>query len=336
ETLAVLAAEPTLPPDFPPGLRVLPPDDVRAVADLIQAHLRPGRPAPLPPEDARGVTQRPVQRWNGATLLPAQDDDIAVEEPLEIRVSGDTVATTMRTPGHDRALATGFLFAEGIIQSAADLGTLAHCGRPGEEGFGNVIEVTPAAGAFLDVERVSTARRGTLTTSACGVCGRRNVDDLLAVCPALPPGPVLHPDAVARATEHLRKVQRNFARTGGVHAAVTLNAEGHLLTAHEDVGRHNAVDKAVGTLVLQGFVRGPRQASPAQLTRQPAILAVSGRVSFEIIQKAAMARIPIVAGVSAASSLAVDLALRAGMTLATFVRNGRFNVYTGAERLLQA
>ena len=334
EVLAVLASEPALPSDFPPGLRVLHPDDVRAVADLILAHLRPSRPASLPPVDARGVTRRSVQRWNGATLLPAQEDDIAVEEPLEIRVSGDSVATTMRTPGHDRELATGFLFAEGILQSVDDLGGLAHCGRPGEEGFGNVIEVTPAPGAFLDVERVSAARRGTLTTSACGVCGRRSVDDLLAVCPPLPPGPVLHPDAVARATERLRDVQRNFARTGGVHAAAVLDADGHLMAAHEDVGRHNAVDKVVGTLVLAGTVRGTG-ASRLPLTRQPAVLAVSGRVSFEIIQKAAMARIPIVAGVSAASSLAVDLALRSGMTLATFVRNGRFNVYTGPERLLQ-
>uniref|UniRef100_UPI0019684700 formate dehydrogenase accessory sulfurtransferase FdhD n=1 Tax=Myxococcus vastator TaxID=2709664 RepID=UPI0019684700 len=145
---------------------------------------------------------------------------------------------------------------------------------------------------------------------------------------------VLHPDAVARATERLRDVQRNFARTGGVHAAAVLDADGRLLAAHEDVGRHNAVDKAVGTLVLAGTMRGLR-APRLPLTRQAAVLAVSGRVSFELIQKAAMARIPIVAGVSAASSLAVDLALRSGMTLATFVRNGRFNVYTAPERLLQ-
>ncbi|GHH01219.1 formate dehydrogenase accessory sulfurtransferase FdhD [Comamonas sp. JC664] len=332
EVLAVLTTEPELPADLPQGLRTLSPEDVPGVADLILARLRPSRRAPLPPAEARGVTQRPVQRWDGAALSQVQDDDIAVEEPLEIRVSGDPVATTMRTPGHDRELATGFLFAEGILPSVDDLGGLAHCGRPGEEGWGNVIEVTPAAGAILDVERVRSARRGTLTTSACGVCGRRNVEDLLALCPPLPPGPVLSPDAVARATEHLRGIQRNFARTGGVHAAAALDAEGQVLSAYEDVGRHNAVDKVVGSLVLAGSVRGGRRTHPP-LTRQPAMLAVSGRVSFEIIQKAAMARIPIVAGVSAASSLAVDLALRAGMTLATFVRNGRFNVYTGQTRL---
>ena len=335
EVLAVLSAEPALPPGFPPHLRVLSPEDVRGVADLVLAHLRPGRRAPLPPGDARGVTRRPVQRWTGAALTPAREDDVAVEEPLEIRVSGEPVATTMRTPGNDRELAAGFLFAEGILRSVDDLGGLAHCGRPGEEGWGNVIEVTPASGAILDVERVRAARRGTLTTSACGVCGRRNVDDLLAVCPPLLPGPVLPPDAVARATERLRDVQRNFARTGGVHAAAALDAEGHLLAAYEDVGRHNAVDKVVGSLVLAGTVRADRLPRPPPLTRQPALLAVSGRVSFEIIQKAAMARIPIVAGVSAASSLAVDLALRARMTLAAFVRDGRFNVYCGQERLTQ-
>jgi FdhD protein len=127
-------------------------------------------------------------------------------------------------------------------------------------------------------------------------------------------------------------VQRNFARTGGVHAAAALDADGHLLAAFEDVGRHNAVDKVVGALVLAGVVRGVRVPRPSQ-TRPPVVLAVSGRVSFEIIQKAAMARIPVVTGVSAASSLAVDLALRSGMTLATFVRDGRFNLHSGPERL---
>ncbi|WP_407667239.1 formate dehydrogenase accessory sulfurtransferase FdhD [Myxococcus qinghaiensis] len=282
--------------------------------------------------DARGVGTRPVYRWNGASLLPAEEDSIAVEEPLELRVNGDTLATTMRTPGHDRELAVGFLLAEGLIRSAEDLGTLAHCGRPGEEGWGNVLEVTPAPGVTIDSEPIRATRRGTLTTSACGVCGRRSVDDLLSRCVTLAPGPRLPPAVVARATERLRDVQRNFARTGGVHAAAALDAEGQLLASFEDVGRHNAVDKVVGALVLSGAIR----AAPAPatvLTRQPTVLAVSGRVSFEIVQKAVMARIPVVAGVSAASTLAIDLALRSNVTLATFVRNGRFNVYTHPERL---
>ena len=333
ETLAVLSRSSTPPEGLPSGPRVLDAGDVPAITELLLTHVKPAaRRTPPSATESRGVARRPVRRWDGATLSPSEEDDVAVEEPLEIRVSGDTVAVTMRTPGQDRELATGFLFSEGILQSVDDLGGLAHCGRPGEEGWGNVMEVTPAPGAVLDVERVRAARRGTLTTSACGVCGRRSVEDLLAVCPPVPPGPVLPPEAVARATERLRDVQHNFSRTGGVHAAAALDADGHLLAAFEDVGRHNAVDKVVGALVLAGSVRGVR-VTRTPLTRQPALLAVSGRVSFEIIQKAAMARIPVVAGVSAASSLAIELALRSGMTLATFARNGRFNLHSGPERL---
>lgn len=333
ETLAIVAHAPPPPEGFARGVRVLDAGDLPAIADLLLARVKPGRgPGRPPTADSRGVTRRPVRRWDGAGLADAVEDDIAVEEPLEIRVSGDAVAITMRTPGHDRELATGFLFSEGILRSVDDLGGLAHCGRPGEEGWGNVLEVTPAPGAVLDVERVRAARRGTLTTSACGVCGRRSVEDLLAVCPPVPPGPALRPDVIARATERLRDAQRDFARTGGVHAAAALDADGHLLAAFEDVGRHNAVDKVVGALVLAGVVRATR-VSRAPLTRHPALLCVSGRVSFEIVQKAAMARIPVVAGVSAASSLAVDLALRSGMTLASFLRDGRFNVHAGPERL---
>ncbi|TQF11053.1 molybdopterin-guanine dinucleotide biosynthesis protein B [Myxococcus llanfairpwllgwyngyllgogerychwyrndrobwllllantysiliogogogochensis] len=319
----------------PSAARLLSPVDTRAIADALLEHLRPPRRAPLPPQDARGVASRPVRRWNGATLLPAEDDTIAVEEPLELRVNGEALATTMRTPGHDRELAVGFLLAEGLIRSADDLGTLSHCGRPGEEGWGNVLEVTPAPGVVIDPDPLKATRRGTLTTSACGVCGRRSVEDLLSRCTPLPPGPRLSPEVVARATERLRDVQRNFARTGGVHAAAALDAEGQLLASFEDVGRHNAVDKVVGALVLARASRAV-PAPPVALTRQPVLLAVSGRVSFEIVQKAVMARIPVIAGVSAASTLAIDLALRSHVTLATFVRNGRFNVHTHPERLESA
>ncbi|WP_425334900.1 formate dehydrogenase accessory sulfurtransferase FdhD [Myxococcus stipitatus] len=286
----------------------------------------------MPPADARGIASRPVQRWNGDTLLAPEDDSIAVEEPLEIRVNGETLATTMRTPGYDRELAVGFLLAEGLIRGVNDLATVSHCGRPGEDGWGNTLEVTPAPGVVIDPDSERATRRGSLTTSACGVCGRRTVEDLLAGCAPLPPGPLLPPAAVARATERLREVQRNFARTGGVHAALALDAQGQLLAAYEDVGRHNAVDKVVGALLLSGALRAGL-ASEGGLTCQPAILAVSGRVSFEIVQKAIMARIPVIAGVSAASTLAIDLALRSGVTLATFVRNGRFNLHTHPERL---
>jgi FdhD protein len=284
----------------------------------------------------KGITRRKVVRFSEAGAATPEEDSVAVEEPLEIRVSGDTVAITMRTPGQDRELAVGFLFSEGILRSVDDLGGVTYCGHPGEEGWGNIIEVTPAPGLVLEVERVSASRRGTLTTAACGVCGRRSVEDLMAVCSPVPAGLVLAPEVVARATQHLRDVQRNFARTGGVHAAAVLDAHGEVLASAEDVGRHNAVDKVVGTLVLGGAVRSSR-ASPSSPAPHPerslAVLVVSGRASFEIIQKAAVARIPVVASVSAASSLAIDLAERFGVTLATFVRGGHFNLYTHPARL---
>ncbi len=284
--------------------------------------------------EARGSTRRPVVRFGEAGAGGPEEDSIAVEEPLEIRVSGDTVAITMRTPGEDRFLAVGFLFSEGLVRAVEDVGSVAPCGRVGEEGYGNVLEVTPAPGLVLDVERVQASRRGTLTTAACGVCGRRSVEDLLAACTPVPPGPRVPASVVAGGPERLRDVQRTFARTGGTHAAAALDAGGGVLAAFEDVGRHNAVDKVVGALVLEGRVRAAR-APPIGRTveRPPAVLVVSGRASFEIVQKAAMARIPVVASVSAASSLAIDLAERAGVTLATFVRGGRFNVYTHPERL---
>jgi FdhD protein len=259
----------------------------------------------------------------------SRDDAVAVEEPLEIRIAGDPVAVTMRTPGDDGDLALGFLFAEGIVESAADVGAVAHCGRPGDEGFGNVVEVTPGAGAVLEWERVEATRRGTITTSACGVCGRRSIDDLMALCRPLSAEPRVPRAAVLRAIEEMRTAQDLFARTGGTHAAAVHAAGGERLAAREDVGRHNAVDKVVGALLRDRLVG--RGADPG--ARRPAVLAVSGRASFEIVQKAARARIPVVASVSAPTSLAVDLSVRAGLTLAGFVRGGRINVYAHPGRL---
>ena len=260
----------------------------------------------------------------------ARDDRVAVEEPLEIRVAGDTIAITMRTPGDDPRLALGFLLSEGIIKSAADVGTVAHCGKPTDEGYGNVIEVTPASGARLHVEKLETSRRGTLTTSACGVCGRRTIDDLLTTAGPVPDGPLLDPQLIAKAPALLRLTQGNFTLTGGVHGAAVLCAAGEILSSAEDVGRHNAVDKALGALLQDGRV--PARRGPAE----PAVLVVSGRASFELVQKAAVARLAALASVSAASSLAIDLAERMNLTLATFVREGRFNLYTHPERFTPA
>ena len=236
----------------------------------------------------------------------------------------------MRTPGDDGDLALGFLFSEGIVEEAADVGSVAHCGRPGEEGYGNVVEVVPAAGVALQLERIDATRRGTLTTAACGVCGRRSIDDLLARCDALPPGPALGAGIVSAAVAALREVQGVFARTGGTHAAAAHDARGDRLVAREDVGRHNAVDKVIGALLKTGRL-GRRAAGRPD---PPALLVVSGRASFEVVQKAARAGIPVVASVSAPTTLAVDLAVASNVTLAGFVRGPALNVYSHPERIV--
>jgi FdhD protein len=253
-----------------------------------------------------------------------------VEEPLEIRISGETVAVTMRTPGEDGELTLGFLWGEGLIASAADVGSVAHCGRPGDEGYGNVVEVTPGAGVVLAFERVEASRRGTLTTAACGVCGRRTVDDLMACCAPLADGPNVPWPIVTGAVASLREAQGTFARTGGTHAAAAHDAAGRRLVAREDVGRHNAVDKVVGALLREGRL-GP--GAPGE--GRPALLVVSGRASFEMVQKATRAGIPILASVSAPTSLAVDLAQAARLTLAGFVRGASLNVYAHPSRIVR-
>jgi FdhD protein len=234
----------------------------------------------------------------------------------------------MRTPGHDHDLALGFLFAEGIIEGAEDVGSIFHCGRPGEEGYGNVLDVTSAGGHRIDPERILDSRRFIPVSSACGVCGREAIDRLLARVPAVDSRLRIDRALVVRAMEALHGSQPVFQRTGGLHAAVLVDAAGAVLAAAEDVGRHNAADKVVGALLRQRRL-GPR--APAD--GRPAVLAVSGRAGFEIVQKAAVAGVPVVASVSAPSSLAVDLAGRAGVALLGFVRGERMNVYAHAWRL---
>lgn len=275
----------------------------------------------------RGVDHRPVTRvrtdgGEGAPEHGQDRDAIVVEEPLEIRVAGDPLAITMRTPGEDARLAVGFLFAEGVIASIDDVGRVAHCGRPGEEGYGNAIDVEPGPGVALDPERVGASRRGTLTTAACGVCGRRSIDDLLERCePIAPSDLVVERGAIARAAARLRDAQENFRRTGAIHAAAAFDDRADIAAVHEDVGRHNAVDKVVGQLLYERAIG------------RPALLFVSGRVGFEIVQKAVAARIPIVAGIGGPSSLAIDLAAASGVTLVAFARPGGFNLYTHSARV---
>ena len=265
---------------------------------------------------ARGVSERPVARIGREG---AEVDAVVVEEPLEIRVAGDPVAVTMRTPGHDERLALGFLFGEGIVRGAEDVGSIAHCGRVGEEGFGNVIDVLPAPGVALAPER---SKRGTVTTSACGVCGRLTIADLLARVAPIDDDTRVDPARAVALVGALTEAQPLFARTGGIHAAAVFDVEtGERLASFEDVGRHNAVDKTIGELLVAKRV-------PARGTA----LVVSGRISFEIVQKALVARIPILLGVSAASSLAIDLATKSSLGLAGFVRGTSMNVYATESR----
>jgi FdhD protein len=272
----------------------------------------------------KGVARREVRKLVEGLLRPAAEDDLVAEEPLEIRAQGETLAVTMRTPGADRELAVGFLFAEGVIGSRDDVGGVAHCGRPGEEGYGNVIDVKAAPGFDLDVDKLSATRRGTLTTAACGVCGRRSVDDVIDRCSPQKVKPAtIAAEAILKAAESLRGRQPNFARTGGIHAAALHDPDGAVVASYEDIGRHNAVDKAVGKLILEGRI--PRD--------PPVLLVVSGRASFEVVQKAAAAGVPVVASVSAASSLAVDLARASGITLCGFTRGGSMTVYAHPDRI---
>ena len=249
-------------------------------------------------------------------------DSLATEEPLEIRVQGPgqdalQVAVTMRTPGGDFELAVGFLFTEGLI-APGDVQRVAYCDNlPGEDQRYNVVSVT--LGQPFDAERL---RRNFYATSSCGVCGKAALDDIDVRCEPVAPGPEVELGVLISLPDRLREAQAVFERTGGLHAAGLFEPAGTPLAVREDVGRHNAVDKVVGERYLAGRV-------PADAT----ILQASGRASFEIVQKAAVAGIPIVSAVSAPSSLAVEAAERFGMTLVGFVRDGRANVYSHAERV---
>ncbi len=251
-----------------------------------------------------------------------REDAVAVEEPLEIRISGETLAITMRTPGADRELVLGFLLAEGVIARGSDVSTIAHCGKVGTEERENTIEVTLAPGvrAPIDLETGQLARRGTIVSSACGVCGRRSIDDLFARAAPLSELATLEPNVVAAAVARLREHQPIFAETGGCHAASLVRFDGAHVATFEDVGRHNAVDKVIGSQVRAGT-----------LPLADHMLVVSGRSSFEIVQKAVAARIPIVVSVSAASSLAIDLARRANVLLCGFARDDRLTIYSSKQ-----
>ena len=189
-----------------------------------------------------------VTRYDGS-IGKSVNDVLVVEEPLEIRVAGESVAVTMRTPGDDRALALGFLYGEGIIREIRDVGRAEHCGRPGTPEYGNVIDVLPRPGEMLDPERIRAGRRGTLTSSACGVCGREQIEDMMQRCQPIGDARAVQAAMIFFAQEQMRQSQYVFAQTGGVHAAAAFSETGDMYCCFEDIGRHNAVDKVVGHLL---------------------------------------------------------------------------------------
>lgn len=252
-------------------------------------------------------------------------DTLVAEEPLEIRLNGKPLAITMRTPGDDFALAVGFLVSEGVLFRPEDLASVVYCAGATADGSNtyNVVDVTLAPGVPVpDI----TLERNVYTTSSCGLCGKASLDAVrtTARLPIDDTPPVrLEPKVLSTLPDRLRAAQQVFERTGGLHAAALFTPEGELLDVKEDVGRHNAVDKIVGKALQNG-----------QLPLSQAVLLVSGRASFELAQKAVMAAIPVLAAVSAPSSLAVDLAAETGLTLIGFLRGPSMNVYAGEHRVV--
>jgi FdhD protein len=245
-------------------------------------------------------------------------DRAAVEEPLEIRVHGDPFAVVMRTPGLDLELAAGFLFSERVIRGPEELGLLRHCGDP-DHSFENVIDATLV---HVDLGERLGERRRVLTNASCGLCGRVTIASLKVEAPPIEARWTVAPGVVSSLPERLRAVQAGFDVTGGLHAAGLFDGQASLVDLAEDVGRHNAVDKVIGRGLLG-------RAPPSD----GLILFVSGRASYEIVQKAFLAGLPIVAAVSAPSSLAIELAQEVGITLLGFVRGDTFNVYSHPERV---
>jgi FdhD protein len=257
-----------------------------------------------------------VERMHAAGICARERDLLAIEEPLEIQLNAKTISITMRTPGHDAELGVGFLFAEGIIDDRSQIEDVSEC-DPSD----NVVRVQIASDAALDLARLE---RHFYTTSSCGVCGKTSIEALHTTSrhPLPPCVPVVDADLIHRLPRALRNAQEVFDSTGGLHAAALFDARGRLHSLREDVGRHNAFDKVIGAELLAG-----------RLPAHDRLAVVSGRASFELVQKAVMAGIPILVAVGAPSSLAVQLATCTGMTLVGFARDGRFNVYAGSERV---
>ncbi len=263
---------------------------------------------------------RPLLRIEGDRRRTSFDK-VATEEPLEIRVNGRPMAVTMRTPGHDFELAAGFLLTEGVVDRGDELRTMRYCVPEDEPQQFNVVDVAVADAARAEV----VAPRAFFTSSSCGLCGRASIASIRTRAPYVVAGDPLwlSVDVLAALPDRLREGQAVFARTGGLHAAGLFDGDGRLVCLREDVGRHNAFDKVIGWAALD-----------RRLPLRSHVLVASGRASFELVQKALIAGAPALAAVSAPSSLAVELAQEAGMTLVGFLRGETMNVYTGADRVV--
>jgi FdhD protein len=249
-------------------------------------------------------------------------DLAAVEEPLEVRLHGKPFATIMRTPGDDRALAAGFLHAEDVIRSNADIGAVEHCHHPDHPDVHNIVDVYVLGTSAEALDERLRERRNVMANSSCGLCGRVTIESLCTRATPLAVEWTMSREAVAAMPDQLRERQRVFEGTGGLHAAGLFTIDGCCVRAAEDVGRHNAVDKVIGAMLLEDRLPLDRFA-----------LTVSGRTSYEIVQKAWLGGIGLICAVSAPSSLAIELAEEAGITLLGFARNGGFNLYTHAARV---
>ena len=267
------------------------------------------------PRIAKHDTRKVVQ---GVTHAEAPDE-LAVEEPLEIRIDDEAVAVTMRTPGDDFELVAGFLRTEGILSSPSDIGTMRYCGEEKNPAYRNIVNVTTASGVRLDLAKL---KRNFYATSSCGVCGKAAIENIRTEAKPLNGKFRVKLDVFYRLGTAMRSAQTVFERTGGLHAAGLFDIHGALLDLREDIGRHNATDKVIGRMFLD-----------RKLPLDRHILMVSGRASFEIMQKGLMAGVPIICAVSAPSDLAVRLADRLGVTLVGFLRGDNFNIYTHDGRV---
>ena len=270
----------------------------------------------------RAIRHVQIVRLAGAVATEA-DDRVAVEEPLEVRVNGAPFAVIMRTPGHDITLAAGFLLAEDVVRHVDEVAAVEQCDDVELEARGNVLNVTVMGDAAARVDARLGERRQVITTAACGLCGRRTIESLRTRAAGVTGAWTVPAAVVSALPVALRAGQTTFDATGGIHAAALCDLDGRVVLAAEDVGRHNAVDKIIGRALLDG-----------RLPLDRTMLVVSGRTSYELVQKALLGGVPLVAGVSAPSSLAVDLARASGITLCGFVRGRAMNVYAHPGRIV--